>query len=105
MVARRLYSSRPSSLTSRALSAIVSCCHVMATVRSKTISVLGEARMTFELHAYSCSVGSCSWAARRYDSSGRNITTKSGDESNCRQYPFADSFVTCSRTWRAWSAK
>ena len=37
--------------------------------------VLGEARMTFERNAYSWSVGSCSCAVRRYDSSGRNITT------------------------------
>ena len=47
----------------------------------------------------------CSSATRRNDSSGRNITTNSGVESTCRQYPFCPSFRMCSRTCRACSAR
>src|SRR4026209_1671034 len=101
MVESRLYRSRPRAETPRGPSAHLSCCQVIETVRSSIISVLGDARMTFELQAYSCSDGSCSCAVRRYDSSGRNMTTRSGDGSNWRQYAFAESFVTCSLTWRA----
>jgi len=64
IVASRSYSSRPSSLTERALSATFSSRQPMAIARRSVISVVGLARTTRALAWTSSSAGSCSSAAR-----------------------------------------
>ena len=62
-----------------------------ATALSSASSVIGVAGITPSARRLSSSVPSCSNAAASSGSSGRNITTNSGDGWNCFQYSFAPS--------------
>ena len=70
MTRNRSYSSAPSSRTSRAFSASVSCCQDKAMVFSAATSVLGVASTMPFPSAWSCSPGSASQAAASSDSPG-----------------------------------
>ena len=68
---------------------------------SSAINVVGEAGITRLKTPCSMSPVSCSSAALKNVSPGRNITTNSGVESNCSQYFLLLRVLICSRTWRA----
>ena len=64
---------------------------------------MGVASITRCSMAASMRPGSCSQAALRNGSPGRNITTKSGVLGSWSQYARLPRRATWSRTWRAWS--
>ena len=101
MTRNRSYSSAPSSRTSRAFSASVSCCQDKAMVFSAATRVFGVASTMPFPSAWSCSPGSASQAAASSDSPGMKATTNSGERSNCRQYSFLASWSTWVRSWLA----